>query len=130
MPHRVNVMYECNSLWILYEKPGFCGRRVALEEGGIELGNMWAEPTAPQAPMVIGSIRLAVRLGHCSNVIGPLLKHCAVIGWFQDYSVPHIDLFTEPNGLGRRMTYCDDTMDLGAFGIPPSTGSIKVHSGV
>ncbi|KAI1895040.1 hypothetical protein AGOR_G00102170 [Albula goreensis] len=86
----VKVVRGC---WILYEKPGFCGRRVALEEGGIELGNMWAEPTAPQAPMVIGSIRLAVRRIHKSAL-------------------------------------CDDTVDLGAFGIPPSTGSIKVHSGV
>ncbi|KAJ8398165.1 hypothetical protein AAFF_G00430090 [Aldrovandia affinis] len=109
----VKVVRGC---WILYEKPGFTGRTVALEEGSMELENMWAEPALPgdrgqtdaTSHMVIGSIRLAVR----------------------DYSVPHIDLFTEPQGLGRRTVYCDDTMDLCAFGIPPSTTSIKVHSGI
>ncbi|KAK1889099.1 Beta/gamma crystallin domain containing protein 1 [Dissostichus eleginoides] len=30
--------------WVLYEKPDFQGRCIALEEGGIELTNMWAEP--------------------------------------------------------------------------------------
>lgn len=51
--------------WVLYEKPDFQGRTIALEEGGIELNNVWAENSAetePQndSPMVIGSIRLAV----------------------------------------------------------------------
>lgn len=60
--------------WLLYEKPGFQGRIIALEEGPTDhLVNMWAEegtPTTPDAmgqpvptaPMVIGSIRLAVRV--------------------------------------------------------------------
>ena len=60
--------------WLLYEKPGFQGRIIALEEGPMEhIVNMWAEegtPTTldsmgepvPTAPMVIGSIRLAVRV--------------------------------------------------------------------
>lgn len=51
--------------WVLYEKPDFQGRSIALEEGGIELTNVWAEPglqTEPHSnpPMLIGSIRLAV----------------------------------------------------------------------
>lgn len=51
--------------WVLYEKPDFQGRTIALEEGGIELDNVWAESgaeTEPQdaSPMLIGSIRLAV----------------------------------------------------------------------
>ncbi|XP_063757906.1 beta/gamma crystallin domain-containing protein 1-like isoform X2 [Eleginops maclovinus] len=99
--------------WVLYEKPDFQGRCFALEEGGIELTNMWAEPspeTEPQTlpPMLIGSIRLAVR----------------------DYSLPHIDLFTEPEGRGRVTPYHDDTIETGSFGIPLSTASIQVHSGV
>lgn len=54
----------CHS-WVLYEKPGFQGRSIALEEGGIELTNMWADPglqTEPQntSPAVVGSIRLVV----------------------------------------------------------------------
>lgn len=55
--------FRCS--WILYEKPDFEGRSIALEEGGNELTNMWAESdldTEPQnnPPMLIGSIRLAV----------------------------------------------------------------------
>ncbi|XP_074540756.1 uncharacterized protein LOC141801570 [Halichoeres trimaculatus] len=99
--------------WVLYEKPDFQGRCIAVEEGGIELTNVWAEPgpgTEPQngPPMIIGSIRLAV--------------------W--DYSLPHIDLFTEPEGRGRVTPYNDDTIETGSFGIPLSTASIQVHSGV
>ncbi|XP_029937821.1 mucin-17 [Myripristis murdjan] len=106
--------------WLLYEKPGFQGRTIALEEGPTQqIVNMWAEegtPTTldetgqaiPTAPMVIGSMRLVVR----------------------DYSVPCIDLFTEVNGLGRRSSYCEDTVEIGSYGMPQSTGSIKVHSGV
>ncbi|KAM4625582.1 uncharacterized protein crybg1a isoform 2-T2 [Polymixia lowei] len=113
----VRVIRGC---WILYEKPGFLGRTIALEEGPMEhIVNVWAEEDAPTTldemgqaipttPIVIGSIRLAVR----------------------DYSVPHIDLFAEVNGLGRVSSYCDDTIELGSYGIPQNTGSIRVHSGV
>ncbi|KAJ8287473.1 hypothetical protein COCON_G00001320 [Conger conger] len=108
----VRVVRGC---WILYEEPGFKGRTVALEEGSMELGNIWGDKIFPDEqgqpasppPVVIGSVRLAVR----------------------DYSVPQIDLFTEPQGLGRRSSYCDDTADICSFGIPPSTASVKVHSG-
>ncbi|CAG5866193.1 unnamed protein product [Menidia menidia] len=114
----IRVIRGC---WLVYEKPGFQGRIIALEEGPTDqIVNMWAEeegnPEAqnqtgepvPTAPMVIGSLRLAVR----------------------DYSVPRIDLFTEINGLGRVSSYCDEAVELGSFGIPQTTGSIKVHSGV
>ncbi|XP_046874208.1 uncharacterized protein crybg1a isoform X2 [Hypomesus transpacificus] len=105
--------------WILYEKPGFQGRTIALEEGTTELSNIWGEEVDPKAqdelgqpiltlPMVVGSIRLAVR----------------------DYSVPRIDLYAEVNGMGRMSSYCDDTIETGSFGVPQNTGSIKVHSGV
>lgn len=52
---------------MLYEKPDFQGRTIALEEGGIELNNVWAEDdavTEPRdgSPIMIGSIRLAVRV--------------------------------------------------------------------
>ncbi|XP_068573820.1 very large A-kinase anchor protein-like [Cebidichthys violaceus] len=113
----VTVIRGC---WLLYEKPGFQGRIIALEEGPTEhIVNMWAEegtPTTldqmgqpiPTAPMVIGSLRLAVR----------------------DYSVPRIDLFTEVNGLGRTSSYCGEAVEIGSYGMPQTTGSIKVHSGV
>lgn len=56
---------SCDFSWMLYEKPDFQGRTIALEEGVIELNNVWAEDgaeTEPQSgsPMQIGSIRLAV----------------------------------------------------------------------
>ncbi|TNM95962.1 hypothetical protein fugu_017045 [Takifugu bimaculatus] len=91
----VKVIRGC---WLLYEKPGFQGRIIALEEGPTEhIVNMWVDqepgskdqpnPPMPAAPMVIGSVRLAVR----------------------DYSIPQIDLFAEVNGVGRMTSYCDDT---------------------
>lgn len=59
------MFYFCDFSWMLWEKPGFEGRTVALEEGGIELSNIWAEggaETEPQngSPLLIGSIRLVV----------------------------------------------------------------------
>ncbi|MEQ2310095.1 hypothetical protein AMECASPLE_005436, partial [Ameca splendens] len=113
----VKVIRGC---WLLYEKPGFQGRILALEEGPMEqLVNMWEEEEAPETlnklgqpipttPMVVGSLQLAVR----------------------DYSIPRIDLYSEINGLGRMSSYCDDTPELSSYGIPQTTGSIKVHSGV
>ncbi|KAG7239681.1 hypothetical protein INR49_028617, partial [Caranx melampygus] len=106
----VKVVRGC---WVLYEKPDFQGRTIALEEGGMELTNIWAEPDSETEPdnnpaMLIGSIRLAV--------------------W--DYNIPHIDLFTEPEGHGRVTPYHDDTIETGSFGIPVNTASIQVHSGV
>uniref|UniRef100_A0A3Q3X310 Beta/gamma crystallin 'Greek key' domain-containing protein n=1 Tax=Mola mola TaxID=94237 RepID=A0A3Q3X310_MOLML len=91
----VKVVRGC---WLLYEKPDFQGRSIALEEGVIELNNVWAESgleTEPQhsPPIQIGSIRLVV---------------C-------DYSVPHIDLFTDPTGLGRVTSYHGDTIETGSF---------------
>uniref|UniRef100_A0A672NLH9 Beta/gamma crystallin 'Greek key' domain-containing protein n=1 Tax=Sinocyclocheilus grahami TaxID=75366 RepID=A0A672NLH9_SINGR len=115
----IKVIRGC---WLLYEKPGFQGRSIALEEGPAEIANEWAEtePSGevlpnglplPTTPMVIGSIRLALRVS-------------------QDYTTPKIDLFTELNGMGRVSSFCDDTIETCSFGIPQSTGSIKIHSGV
>ncbi|KAJ7988930.1 hypothetical protein DPEC_G00314300 [Dallia pectoralis] len=112
----VRVVRGC---WLLYEKPGFQGRTIALEEGPLELVNKWAEEVTPDAldetgqpvptaPMVIGSIWLAV----------------------QDYGVPRIDLYTEVNGLGRMTSFCDDTVEICTYGNIQNTGSIKIHSGV
>lgn len=63
--HPAVFIFICS--WLLYELPGFQGRTVALEEGPIELQNMWVEPeppglAMPTSPMKIGSIRLAVRV--------------------------------------------------------------------
>ncbi|KAG1932640.1 beta/gamma crystallin domain-containing protein [Pimephales promelas] len=101
----VKVVRGC---WILYEKPGFEGRCIALEEEIVnELPNQWAEE-GKETPMVIGSIRLAIR----------------------DYTPPRIELFTEPAGMGRSFEYVDITEEVGSFSLPQDTGSIKVHSGL
>uniref|UniRef100_A0A8C5EQQ7 Beta/gamma crystallin 'Greek key' domain-containing protein n=1 Tax=Gouania willdenowi TaxID=441366 RepID=A0A8C5EQQ7_GOUWI len=101
------------SHWLLYEKPNFQGRTIALEEGGTELTNEWADLEPEKEPenippMQIGSIRFAVG----------------------DYSIPHIDLFSEPEGLGRVTSFNYDAIETGSFGVPLSTASIRVHSGV
>uniref|UniRef100_A0A8C5EQ78 Beta/gamma crystallin 'Greek key' domain-containing protein n=1 Tax=Gouania willdenowi TaxID=441366 RepID=A0A8C5EQ78_GOUWI len=100
-------------VWLLYEKPNFQGRTIALEEGGTELTNEWADLEPEKEPenippMQIGSIRFAVG----------------------DYSIPHIDLFSEPEGLGRVTSFNYDAIETGSFGVPLSTASIRVHSGV
>nr|XP_021330865.1 mucin-5AC [Danio rerio] len=103
----IKVVRGC---WILYEKPGFEGRSIPLEEEGIiELPNQWAEEGEEiSAPVVIGSIRLAVK----------------------DYATPRIELFTEPAGRGRSSEFVDHAEEVSSFGLPQSTGSIKVHSGL
>ncbi|KAK1170375.1 beta/gamma crystallin domain-containing protein 1-like [Acipenser oxyrinchus oxyrinchus] len=112
----VRVVRGC---WIFYEKPHFQGRSIALEEGQTELVNVWNEvaceenaagDSKPDTPahMVIGSIKLAVK----------------------DYRVPEIDLFTDPEGRGRKMTFFDDSLETCTYGILINTSSIKVHSGV
>ncbi|CAL9686162.1 unnamed protein product [Knipowitschia caucasica] len=109
----VRVIRGC---WLLYEKPGFEGRTIALDEGSSEqIVNVWAEEEVPvpdqhepTVPLVIGSIKLAV----------------------QDYTVPRIDLFSEVNGMGMMMSCDDEAVEIGSYGRPQTTGSIKVHSGV
>ncbi|KAJ8270545.1 hypothetical protein GJAV_G00116180 [Gymnothorax javanicus] len=105
----VRVVRGC---WLLYELPGFQGRIIALEEGVVQLVNEWTNElldtqSVPETPMVIGSIRLAVK----------------------DYSIPRIDLFTEVRGMGRKLTFEDDAMEVYTFGVPQCTASIMVHSG-
>lgn len=74
------------SSWLLYEKPGFQGRVIALEEGPTELVNEWVEPEPdqevgpdgipiPTKPMVIGSIRLAVKVRASDVCFGEEAKH-------------------------------------------------------
>lgn len=80
--------------WVLYEKPDFQGRTIALEEGGIELTNMWAEP-GPETgahsdpPMLIGSIRLAVWVSALDKYFRP---HLALSISVSTSPSPHTDL--------------------------------------
>ncbi|XP_023386726.1 beta/gamma crystallin domain-containing protein 1 [Pteropus vampyrus] len=108
----VKVVRGC---WILYEKPNFEGHSISLEEGELELAGLWGmedileknEEAESAKPVTIGSIRHVV----------------------QDYRVSHIDLYTEPEGLGILSSYFDDTEEMQGFGIMQKTCSIRVHWG-
>uniref|UniRef100_A0A672U1I5 Crystallin beta-gamma domain containing 1 n=1 Tax=Strigops habroptila TaxID=2489341 RepID=A0A672U1I5_STRHB len=107
----VKVIRGC---WILYEKPNFEGPSIPLEEGELELPDVWGigaseEPNEGKSlkPAVIGSIKHVVK----------------------DYSVCRIDLYTEPEGLGIVTSFFDDTEETGVFGTTQKTCSIKVHWG-
>uniref|UniRef100_A0A8C5T4I2 Crystallin beta-gamma domain containing 1 n=1 Tax=Malurus cyaneus samueli TaxID=2593467 RepID=A0A8C5T4I2_9PASS len=108
----VKVVRGC---WILYEKPNFEGPSVPLEEGELELTDIWGTGTSEeqsdcksQKPAVIGSIKHVVK----------------------DYRVCRIDLYTEPEGLGIVTSFFDDTEETGVFGTTQKTCSIKVHWGI
>ncbi|NXY43898.1 CRBG1 protein, partial [Ceuthmochares aereus] len=106
----VKVIRGC---WILYEKPNFEGPSIPLEEGELELPDIWGAGTCEEQnecrslkPAVIGSIRHV------------------------DYRVCQIDLYTEPEGLGVVTSFLDDTEEIGVFGTTQKTCSIKVHWGI
>ncbi|KAM6278818.1 beta/gamma crystallin domain-containing protein 1 [Porphyrio hochstetteri] len=107
----VKVVRGC---WILYEKPNFEGPSIPLEEGELELPDIWGTGTSEEQneckslkPAVIGSIKHVVK----------------------DYRVCRIDLYTEPEGLGIVTSFFDDTEEIGVFGTTQKTCSIKVHWG-
>ncbi|XP_030411900.1 beta/gamma crystallin domain-containing protein 1 isoform X3 [Gopherus evgoodei] len=108
----VKVIRGC---WILYERPNFEGPSFPLEEGELELTNIWGENTSEEKddynsakPAVIGSIKHVVK----------------------DYRVCQIDLYTGPEGLGIVTSFFDDTEETGIFGTTQKTCSIKVHWGI
>ncbi|XP_060093642.1 beta/gamma crystallin domain-containing protein 1 isoform X2 [Heteronotia binoei] len=108
----IKVIRGC---WILYEKPNFEGPSVPLEEGELELTNIWGEQPSddkdeyksPEA-VVIGSIRHVVK----------------------DYRLCRIDLFTEPGGLGMVKSYFDDTEETRIIGTTEKTRSMQVYWGI
>lgn len=62
--------------WILYEKPNFEGPSIPLEEGELELTDIWGAGTSEeqsdcksQNPAVIGSIRHVVKASNISNFL-------------------------------------------------------------
>ncbi|XP_066466426.1 beta/gamma crystallin domain-containing protein 1 [Tiliqua scincoides] len=109
----IKVIRGC---WILYEKPGFEGPSIPLEEGELELTNLWGEEQpsdnkdeckSPQ-PIVIGSIKHVVK----------------------DYRICQVDLFTEPEGRGVVNSYFDDIEEIRIIGNSQKTCSIQVHWGI
>ncbi|NWW87845.1 CRBG1 protein, partial [Rhynochetos jubatus] len=117
----VKVIRGC---WILYEKPNFEGPSIPLEEGELELPDIWGAGTSEEQneckslkPAVIGSIRHVVKASNTSE------KKF-------DYRVCRIDLYTEREGLGIVTSFFDDTEETGVFGTTQKTCSIKVHWGI
>ncbi|NXK08402.1 CRBG1 protein, partial [Herpetotheres cachinnans] len=117
----VKVIRGC---WILYEKPNFEGPSIPLEEGELELPDIWGAGTSEEQnecrslkPAVIGSIRHVVKASNISEENF-------------DYRVCRIDLYTEPEGLGIVTSFFDDTEETGVFGTTQKTCSIKVHWGI
>ncbi|NWX16618.1 CRBG1 protein, partial [Aegotheles bennettii] len=117
----VKVIRGC---WILYEKPNFEGPSIPLEEGELELPDIWGAGTSEEQneckslkPAVIGSIRHVVKASNISKEDF-------------DYRVCRIDSYTEPEGLGIVTSFFDDTEETGVFGTTQKTCSIKVHWGI
>ncbi|XP_072102226.1 uncharacterized protein crybg1a isoform X5 [Mobula birostris] len=104
----IRVVRGC---WLLYEKPNFEGGRVALEEGIVELTDIWRGEenegdTSTCNESVIGSIRRITK----------------------EWCLPEISLCTELDGLGRRTTYFDEMEEILTFGILEPTLSLEVIS--
>lgn len=65
--------------WILYEKPNFEGHSIPLEEGELELTSLWGtedilerkEEEESAKPVVIGSMRHVVKVGHGKTRVRP-----------------------------------------------------------
>ncbi|XP_069743576.1 uncharacterized protein [Narcine bancroftii] len=102
--------------WLLYEKPNFEGGKVALEEGVVELEDIWGNidedssnntSPSPLNEFIIGSIRRIVK----------------------EWCLPEIDLCTELDGLGRKTTYFDEVEEIQTYGILDPTLSLEVFSG-
>ncbi|NXX02096.1 CRBG1 protein, partial [Larus smithsonianus] len=117
----VKVIRGC---WVLYEKPNFEGPSIPLEEGELELPDIWGADTSEEQneckslkPAVIGSIRHVVKASNRNKENS-------------DYRVCRIDLYTEPEGLGIVTSFFDDTEETGVFGTTQKTCSIKVHWGI
>ncbi|XP_077159010.1 beta/gamma crystallin domain-containing protein 1 isoform X2 [Paroedura picta] len=108
----IKVIRGC---WILYEKPNFEGPSIPLEEGELELTNIWGEQPSDDKdeckssePVVIGSIKHVVK----------------------DYRLCRIDLFTEPGGIGMVKSYFDDTEETRIIGATEKTRSMQVYWGI
>lgn len=102
--------------WLLYEKPNYEGSKVVLEEGIMEMTDIWGKNvnedntdaiSPPTSNSSVGSIQRIVK------------------GW----CLPEIDLCTELDGLGRKTTYYDEMEEIQTYGILDPTLSLEVFSG-
>ncbi|XP_048386457.2 uncharacterized protein crybg1a isoform X2 [Stegostoma tigrinum] len=103
--------------WILYQKPNFEGDKIALEEGFLNLADIWGKEMAEDS---------------CDDTLLSTPNEC-LIGSLRrivkKWGLPEIDLCTELDGLGRKTTYIDDVEEIETYGIVEPTLSIEVFSG-
>ncbi|XP_060705417.1 uncharacterized protein crybg1a isoform X2 [Hemiscyllium ocellatum] len=110
----IRVVRGC---WILYQKPNFEGDKIALEEGFLNLTDIWGKELAEDA---------------CDDTLTSTPNECSIGSLrriVKKWGLPEIDLCTEPDGLGRKTTYIDDMEEVETYGIVEPTLSIEVYSG-
>uniref|UniRef100_UPI00398F8772 uncharacterized protein isoform X2 n=1 Tax=Pristiophorus japonicus TaxID=55135 RepID=UPI00398F8772 len=110
----IRVVRGC---WLIYQKPNFEGDKIALEEGVVELTDIWGTeiaedscgdtPTSTANEFPIGSIRRIAK----------------------EWCLPEIDLCTELDGQGRKTTCIEDMEEMRTYGILEPTLSLEVFSG-
>ncbi|GCC30484.1 hypothetical protein chiPu_0008935 [Chiloscyllium punctatum] len=110
----IRVVRGC---WILYQKPNFEGDKIALEEGFLNLTDIWGKELAEDA---------------CDDTLTSTPNECSIGSLrriVKKWGLPEIDLCTELDGLGRKTTYIDDMEEVETYGIVEPTLSIEVYSG-
>uniref|UniRef100_A0A8C1SLB6 Beta/gamma crystallin 'Greek key' domain-containing protein n=1 Tax=Cyprinus carpio TaxID=7962 RepID=A0A8C1SLB6_CYPCA len=117
--------------WVLYEKPEFKGEKIALDEGDIELTNLFGPPDEEVLDQQNGTMQ---DHGEEDHEAKPRLKRNFVIGSIRravrDYSVPEISLFPEENAEGKKVTFRDTSEDSRIFGFPVKANSIIINAGL
>lgn len=117
--------------WVLYEKPEFKGEKIALDEGDIELTNLFGPSDEEVLDQQNGTMQ---DHGEEDHEAKPRLKRNFVIGSIRravrDYSVPEISLFPEENAEGKKVTFRDTSEDSRIFGFPVKANSVIINAGL
>ncbi|XP_078068529.1 uncharacterized protein crybg1a isoform X2 [Mustelus asterias] len=110
----IRVVRGC---WLIYQKPNFEGDKIALEEGTLQLSDVWGngvdedncDDTNISTPKeyLIGSLKRIVKT----------------------WGLPEIELCTELHGLESKTIFVDDMEEIHSYGILEPTLSLEVYSG-
>ncbi|XP_026870228.2 beta/gamma crystallin domain-containing protein 2 [Electrophorus electricus] len=116
--------------WVLYEKPEFKGKKIALDEGNIELTNLFGPQGNDQCPTQNGT----GEFGEDGSDAEPDQPRRFAIGSLRravrDYSVPEICLFPEEDAEGKKVIFRDTTDDARIYGFPIKANSIIINAGL
>ncbi|XP_032877822.1 beta/gamma crystallin domain-containing protein 1 [Amblyraja radiata] len=102
--------------WLLYEKPNYEGSKVVLEEGIMEMADIWGKNVNEDNTDAISPPTFNSSVGSIQRIVK---------GW----CLPEIDLCTELDGLGRKTTYYDEMEEIQTYGVLDPTLSLEVFSG-